>query len=632
MMKFFICVFSLFSLSIFSQNFSKTYIDLPQELVENSNACFLENNVKFRYESRNKIVTERKYFVTFFNRDGFENFNKNIYYSKSTKVTKAQAVVYNASGNVVKKIKKSDFKDYSFLDGFSIISDARVLVLDYVPTSYPFTLELYTVTESVNTAFARSWSPIQQIYNSVLKASLTIEFPSDIGFFYEENALDSYNFVKEQTSNKLTYEFKIAQPIVPEYLQPSYDAFLPNIHFGVSYFHLEGIDGYANNWQDLGKWIDEHLLKEVQELPEKAIIDIKNIIGNERDPLKKAALVYKYVQDNTRYISIQLGIGGWKPMLASDVDRLKYGDCKALTNYTQQLLKAVDVPSYYALVYSGGQKKDFNQNLVALQGDHAFLAIPHQEKMYWLECTNQESPFGFIGTFTDDREVLVITPEGGKIFKTTNYTYNENIQVIEGKYSINDKGTLSALLNITSKGQKFNGKQKLEKSSSKDIESYYVNFFSSLMSPKILGTNFKIDLNTVTAEEEVYLESQDYLEKRGNNYILKLNAFNLNLNTPPKVKDRKLPFQISRGYKEIDHVLIDLQSKFKVDFIPESAKISTEYGSYEIKITETPEGLLYQRTFVLYEGLYAKEKYETYRDFISQVIQFDHSKALLQLK
>ena len=58
---------------------------------------------------------------------------------------------------------------------------------------------------------------------------------------------------------------------------------------------------------------------------------------NETDPIEKAKIVYKYMQEKTRYISVQVGIGGFKPMLAKDVDRLGYGDCKALSNYTKAL-------------------------------------------------------------------------------------------------------------------------------------------------------------------------------------------------------------------------------------------------------------------------------------------------------
>jgi transglutaminase-like putative cysteine protease len=72
-------------------------------------------------------------------------------------------------------------------------------------------------------------------------------------------------------------------------------------------------------------------------LPEETKAKMRALIGDEKNPIMKAKLIYDYVQQKSRYVSIQVGIGGWKPMDASDVDRLGYGDCKGLTNYTKAL-------------------------------------------------------------------------------------------------------------------------------------------------------------------------------------------------------------------------------------------------------------------------------------------------------
>ena len=86
------------------------------------------------------------------------------------------------------------------------------------------------------------------------------------------------------------------------------------------------------------------------EIPETTKQKILTLVKGVNDPIEKARLIYDFVQKKTRYISVQVGIGGWMPMLANDVDRLSYGDCKALTNYTKSLLDIAGVESYYTAV------------------------------------------------------------------------------------------------------------------------------------------------------------------------------------------------------------------------------------------------------------------------------------------
>ncbi len=142
----------------------------------------------------------------------------------------------------------------------------------------------------------------------------------------------------------------------------------------------------------------------------------------------KAKILYNYLQKNTRYISIQIGIGGLEPFPASEVDRLGYGDCKALANYMRSMLSAVNIPSYYCIVKAGRRKESFHKTFANAQdGNHVILCIPFKNDTTWLECTSQNLPFGFLSDFTDDRDVVACTENGGVIMHTPKYINSTNL-------------------------------------------------------------------------------------------------------------------------------------------------------------------------------------------------------------
>lgn len=108
-------------------------------------------------------------------------------------------------------------------------------------------------------------------------------------------------------------------------------------------------------------------------------------------------------------------------MESEEVLSKKYGDCKGLTLFMQAMLSEVGIPSDYTLV-KAGEDPTFDEDFPSNQFNHAILRIKSGDKKYWLECTSSHLPAGFLGSFTRNRKVLVITPEGGEVDQTPTYS------------------------------------------------------------------------------------------------------------------------------------------------------------------------------------------------------------------
>src|SRR3546814_15272406 len=84
-------------------------------------------------------------------------------------------------------------------------------------------------------------------------------------------------------------------------------------------------------------------------------------------------------------------------MFAEEVDRLSYGDCKGLANYTQALLEVVGIPSVYTEVNAGDHQRSYLPDFASFgQGNHIILCVPLDGDTTWLECTSKETPFGYL--------------------------------------------------------------------------------------------------------------------------------------------------------------------------------------------------------------------------------------------
>ena len=532
----FLAVVLLVINNISAQVDKRIALTIPKELKENANSVIRSQEVVININSRQLYTTKTKRIITVLNEYGNKGIDASEYYSKSERIKNIEATIYDAFGKEIKKIKKKDFKDQSIADGFSVLTDGRILYLDFTPTQYPYTIEYTSELETINTAFLPSWTPIERYLQGVEYTEFTIFYPENLGFKYKLNNFDGSDIVTEKSNNSLRFIAKNIAAEKKEENTPDMSKIFPMAKFGLEKIYLEGVEGLATTWEEFGRVWYKELVEDNTHVSLETINEIKELTKGIDNPIEKAKKIYNYVQGKTRYVSIQLGIGSWKPMIVKDVDKLGYGDCKALTNYTRVLLENVGVSSFFTVIYGDSNKRDFDKDFVSIQGNHVILSIPYNNEYKFLECTSQTSPFAYGGNFTDDRYALIIKPEGGEIVKTTEWNEKQTIQSTNGTYTIDENGKLVASFTIESSGL-FYEKYQLKSMSHADLMDYYKSDFSGLTNLKITKSNLEDNREKIKFKEEIEAHVENYVTTANQSVFFVVNAFNRNSNVPKKSRN-----------------------------------------------------------------------------------------------
>ncbi|RZK18647.1 MAG: DUF3857 domain-containing protein [Pedobacter sp.] len=607
---------------------------IPGNLKNRANSCIRIDETVVDMRAPENVMQTVKKAITVFNENGEDEARLVLHYDKNTSIKSVKGEVYNAVGKLISKFSQNDFSDNSVADGFSLFNDSRIK--HYLPNvnQYPFTIVYnYEIRNKQNLSLPR-WRPKPADDVSVEQSSYTfISKPTDEVRIKTLNYNGSPEILTDEKQKKMVWKASNILAVKSEPYHPDPETYRTSVQIAPIQFTYYNFKGNYQNWDELGKLVFDNLVKPRSNLSPGALTIVKDLVKDEKTDKDKARKIYQYLQNKTRYISVQIGIGGVQPLAASEVDRLGYGDCKALVNYMQSMLKAVDVDSYYCVVEAGSQKKGMDPKFADMsQGNHIILCLPLKNDTTWLECTSQKIPFGFLGDFTDDRLVFACTPEGGKLLRTPKLYAQNNLQVRSASLKISEDGTVSGEMNTTFSGAQYEnhesiiGKPTTEQH--KALKSSYnidnIDFENIVytqdktMSPKIM--------------EDITINIRHYASVNSNKFYLQLNAFNV-AKSIPEIKTRTLPVYINRGYTDEDTISYLLPDNVATEFVlPTNKSLKSDFGFYEAKVTFEGKKINYYRKIMINDGTFPADKYAEFSKFMSDINAADNLKLVLSLK
>ncbi len=604
--------------------------NIPDHLKEDAIAVIRERHETFEVRSERRASYTERRVITILERRAEGLADLYVQYDDFRRVSNLSGTIYDAKGNKIRDLRSREFMDRSAASSFSLYEDNRLIYTDIYQSQLPFTVEFEYEVDYRRGFFFPDWFPQMVAGVSVQQTSFTLITPREMEYRYQVYNHDDLESEISMPARRMArkWELKELPAIKSESYMPPFHRIAIHLLAGSNDFQYDRVPGDMSNWENYGKWI-AGLNEGRQSLPEKTRQKLHALTEGIEDQMEKTRIIYEYMQSRTRYVSIQLGIGGFQPFDAETVDETGYGDCKALVNYTKSMLDEVGVSSYYTLIHHGEARIPAKPEFSTKAFNHVILCVPVGQDTLWLECTNNRIPMGYIGSNNANRHVLLITPEGGKLTRTPAYGHEENHRLRKIEARLHPNEDVEFQKNTLYKGLRLGDRLGVSFRGSGDQLRYYQENLG-INNPEILDISFNLLQGQLPVlEEHIHAKTNHYVSRAGNRILLQPNILSRRESVPPVTSKRIHPIYLNASALYTDTVIWEIPEAYEISFIPEDLEIDNEFGYYRAHYRVEENRLVFERQYYTRRGTHPQEKYDEFVEFFRTIRNADRAQVII---
>ena len=253
--------------------------------------------------------------------------------------------------------------------GFILASDTKVKVLA-IPAPDPGNIIGYEYETEEHPVFLQSiWN--FQAYDPVRESHYSLQLPA--GWEYKASWVNHPEVKPTQTGSNAW------QWAVTDIKEIRHEAFMPPLdgvagRMVLSFFTSEKIVLNSNvDWDAMGRWYSNLIGERIDPSPEVKQ-RVAALTTSKATPVQKMQAIAAFVQEDIRYVAIELGIGGYQPHPASEVFAHRYGDCKDKATLVRSMLHEIGIDTYHVVIYT--ERGAVTPHTPAHHGfNHAILAV-----------------------------------------------------------------------------------------------------------------------------------------------------------------------------------------------------------------------------------------------------------------
>lgn len=403
------------------------------------------------------------------------------------------------------------------------------------------------------------------------------------------------------------------------------------------------------NWQDVGAWYHGLSSGRRDSTPEiKA--KVAELTAGKSSFLDKLRVLGAFAQRDIRYVSIQIGIGGYQPHAARDIFANRYGDCKDKVTLLSSMLKELGVDSYYLLVHTnrGVVAREFAS---ALNFNHVILAIklpdgtptdslfamyihPQLGKLLLFDPTDELTPVGHLPAHLQQNNGLLVFDGNGELIEMPLQAPATNQLLRTAKLELSPTGTLSGEVHEVRLGPSARDRRGAFLSAEGSKRARVVEDFLASFLPGFVLTFAAVE-NLESYDEQLVLRyrftAENYAKRAGNLLLLRPRVLGQKASgILEDKKERKYAYEFDSATFHKDVFEIRLPAGYKADELPPPVQVDSGFAEYRSAVKLEGNVLRYERDYQIKQVTVPLSKMDELKKFYRTVAADERSNAVLQ--
>jgi transglutaminase-like putative cysteine protease len=578
--------------------------------------------------------------------DGEARGTIRIYFDAQSRITDLHAWCIPVSGKDY-EVKEKDAVESAVIgvDGGELVSDLRTKTLR-IPAATPGSVVGYEVEQELRPyVMVDNWDFQDTV--PVREARYTLQLPR--GWSYKANWLNHpEEHATDAAAGQWHWSISDVRAIRVEQDMPPWRGIAGSMV--IALVPPSGQDPGIQSWRELGAWY-LGLTRGRRDASPEIKQKVADLTSSVPAILGKMQALASFVQNDIRYVAIELGIGGHQPHPAAEVFSHRYGDCKDKVTLLSTMLKEIGIESYYVLINTerGSVTAATPPNLAF---DHAILAMalpadpetatlqarithPKLGKILFFDPTDAFTPLGRLSGALQANFGMLVTPEGGELLELPQLPVDTNGIERTAKMTLDDKGTLRGDVHEVRLGDRAAAQRHELRSTTQDtdrirpVEAVAGASFSTFQILKATVANLRVADRPF--EWYYTLEAENFAKTAGDLLLVRPRVLGSKSSALLETKEpRQYPVEFAGPERDTDVFEISLPPGYEMEELPPPVNVDDDFASYHSKTEIVGRALRYTRTFEIKELSVPVSKAGQLKDFYRIIAGDERNSAVLK--